>query len=68
MTGRYNVRNGRIFAQVEGEEREVTTAVTSNGRDLAQFEEALARARAQREAALRDRASLTGVVDPVDRT
>jgi hypothetical protein len=68
MTGRYNVRNGRIFARVEGEEREVSTALTANGRDLAQFEQALARARAQREAALRDRASLTGVVNPIDRT
>jgi hypothetical protein len=47
---RYYARDGRVYVKPTGEpEREVTTAVTTSGRDLERFERALDSARAQAE-------------------
>jgi hypothetical protein len=44
----YFARDGKVFAKTPDGEREVSTALSANGRDLARFEKALDRARAQR--------------------
>jgi hypothetical protein len=67
-TGRYRIRDGRIYAVVDGTEREMSTALTADGRDLEQFERAMEEARKQRASALRGRGSLTGVVSPIHET
>jgi hypothetical protein len=46
---RYFARGGRVYVKPTGEpEREVSTAITSSGRDLERFERALDTARSQR--------------------
>lgn len=44
----YVARDGKVFAITPEGEREVSTALSANGRDLARFERALNKARAQR--------------------
>jgi hypothetical protein len=45
----YVARDGKVYAKTPDGEREVSTALSANGRDLARFEKALDRARAQRQ-------------------
>jgi hypothetical protein len=45
---RYEAHNGKVYVVSGDERREVSTAVTSKGRDLERFEQALAKARMQR--------------------
>jgi hypothetical protein len=46
----YFAREGKVYVKLDnGDEREITTALTSRGRDLEKFEAALTKARAQRE-------------------
>jgi predicted DNA-binding transcriptional regulator AlpA len=52
MTTTYYAENGRVFARTPKGTREVTTALSSNGRDLERFERALNIARTQRPAAI----------------
>lgn len=53
-TTTYYARDGRVYARTPTGEREVATALSSSGRDLARFERALNIARDQRETARPD--------------
>ena len=54
MTTTYYAEDGKVFARTPEGTREVSTALSANGRDLERFERALNIARAQREAAHRE--------------
>ena len=47
-TTSYFARDGKVYAKTPEGTREVTSALSANGRDLARFEAALEVARAQR--------------------
>lgn len=48
VTARYVAKAGRVYVREGGKLREISTALSTNGRDLARYEAALESARLQR--------------------